>query len=285
MKSNKSGSLLKFLLFLLMLTPNGKENTFSAEEDLNSFPPDELIDRNLSTDDDINPYEGKGLLKAYVESISSESLIEDVEPIDEDIREEKDIYLLKKNLSSRDHSEGLRSKDNPTFGEKITLNTDLESQASNELIEGVRSVGLKPLKLDQSGVSHSPWSLRPAISRRSGLQSPLKPKPKPMDFWSQKDKVNQNAGAKILNKRKFPAPKDQSFKSIDPSQADLRHQDLVENSDEEWEIRRIIDMRETKGGREYKVVWASTWVNEKYLANATNLISEFRDGKRVKLST
>lgn len=156
MKSNKSGSLLKSLLFFLMLTSNGKENTFSVEEDLYSFPPDELIDRKLSTDDDTSHHEGKSLLKTYVESISSESLIEDVESIDEDIREEKDRDLLKKDLSFGDYFEGLRSKDNPIFGEKIPFNTDLDSQASNELIEGVRSVGLKSLKLDQSRVFHSP---------------------------------------------------------------------------------------------------------------------------------
>ena len=156
MKNNKSESLLKFLLFFLMLTSNGKENTFSVEKDLHSFPSDELIDRNLFTNDDTNPHEEKDLLKAYVKSISSESIIENVEFIDEDIREEKDIYLLKKYLSFEDHFKELRSKNNSIFEKKLSLNTDLESQTSNDLIEEIRSIDLKSLKLNQNDVSHSP---------------------------------------------------------------------------------------------------------------------------------
>ena len=256
-----------------MLTPNGKENTFSAEEDFYSFPPDELIDKNFFTDKDTNPHEQKNLLKTYVKSISSDLLIVDVQSIDENIIEEKDIYLFKKDLSSRDHFDESRSKNNPTFEEKIPLNTNLESQASNELIEVVRSIGLQPLKLDQSDASHSGWPLQLTISHRSSSQSPLK-----------KDKTNQNAGAKIFKKRKFLAAKDRSFEPINLSRAEPRHQDLVEDSDKDWEISKTIDMRETKQGREYKVVWASTRLNEEDLKNATNLISDFRDRKRVKFS-
>ena len=106
--------------------------------------------------------------------MSSDSLIGDVESIDEDVCEEKDIYLLQKVPSSRDHFEGLKSKNNPIFGEKIPSHTDLALQIFDEVIEGVRSVGLKPLKLHQDGVTHSAWSLQPAISHRSGLQLPLK---------------------------------------------------------------------------------------------------------------
>ena len=272
-ESQKSELLLKKKISL-MLTSNDKENTFSAEEDLYSFPSDELIDKHLFTDDDTNPHEEKKLLNTYVKSMSSDLLIVDVESIDEDIDEKKDIYLFKKDLSPRDHFEESRSKDNPTFEEKIPLNTNPESQASNELIEGVRSIDLQPLKLDQSGVPHSAWPLQPAISHRPGSQSPLK-----------QDKASQNAGAKIFKKRKFLAAKDRSFKSINLSQAEPGHQDLVEDSDEGWAIRKIIDMRETNEGREYKVVWPSTWVNEKDLKNFTNLIFDFRDGKRVKLFT
>lgn len=76
-----------------MLTPNGKENTFSAEKDFYSFPPDELIDKNLFTDEYTTPHERKNLLKTYVESISSDSLIVDVQSIDENINEEKDIFI------------------------------------------------------------------------------------------------------------------------------------------------------------------------------------------------
>ena len=109
-----------------------------------------------------------------MESMSSDSLIGDVESIDEDVCEEKDIYLLQKVPSSRDHFEGLKSKNNPIFGEKIPSHTDLALQILDEVIEEVRSVDLKPLKLHQDGVAHSAWSLQPAISHRSGLQLPLK---------------------------------------------------------------------------------------------------------------
>lgn len=182
-------------------------------------------------------------------------------------------YLFKKDLSSRDHFNESRLKNNLTFEEKIPLNTNLESQASNVLIEGVRLIGLQLLKLDQSDASHSAWPLQPTISHRSSSQSPLK-----------KDKTNQNAGATIFKKRKLLAAKDRSFEPINLSQAEPRHQDLVEDSDEDWEISKITDIREIKQGREYKVVWPSTWVNEKDLKNVTNLISDFRDGKRVKFS-
>lgn len=59
---------------------------------------------------------------------------------------------------------------------------------------------------------------------------------------------------------------------------------MEKDSDDGWEIKKIINMRETKGGRVYKVVWASTWVNEKDLTSATSLIAEFQDGKRVEFS-
>ena len=283
MKDKKNESFLEKKKTFLMLMLIIKEDTISVEHDLHYFPPDELIDRNLSTDDDTNPHGKKGSLKTYVESISSDSLIGDVESIDEDIREEKGIYLLQKDPSSGGRFEGLKSQDNPTFGEKIPPNTDFELQTSNALIERIKSVGFKTLKLDQSDVSHSVWSPQPMISHRSDLQSPLNPKS--IDFWRQKDKVNQKAEGKIFKKRKFATAKDRSLKSIDLSQAAPRPQNLDENSDDDWEIRKIIDMRETKRGREYKVVWASTWVKEQDLKNATNLISDFREGKRLKFST
>ena len=47
---------------------------------------------------------------------------------------------------------------------------------------------------------------------------------------------------------------------------------------------KVVDTRETKAGGEYKVMWASTWVNEKDRKNSISLISEFWYGKRVKIS-
>ena len=99
MKSQKSEAFCKILVFFSMLMMNGKESTFpSVEGD---------IDGNPSTDDDTHSQKRKGSLKAHVESISSDSLIEDVESIDEDLPDEKEIYLLKEDMSSKDCFEGI----------------------------------------------------------------------------------------------------------------------------------------------------------------------------------
>lgn len=152
---------------------------------MDSFPSDEFIDGNLSTDDDIHLQKGKASLNAHVESISSDSLIEDVESMDEDVGENKDIYLLKSDVSSKDHFEGMRSKDRENYSETIRPNVDLELQSSNELIQGIRSVGLKPLKHDYRRRSQNAWSPQPAPLLRSGLQLPLNRQV--IDFWQHKD--------------------------------------------------------------------------------------------------
>lgn len=105
-----------------------------------------------------------------------------------------------------------------------------------------------------------------------------------MNFWQQ-NKGNQNAGSKVFQKRKYWGTNDHGFESANLSQQDLKYRNLEEDSDQDWEIKKIVGMRDTKEGREYKVVWASTWVNEKDLKNATSLISDFRCEKRVKFST
>ena len=89
MKSKKSEAFCKILVFFSMLMTNGKESTFpSVKGDIDPFPPDELIDGNPSTDDDTHSQKRKGSLKAHAESISSDSLIGDVESIDEDLPDE-----------------------------------------------------------------------------------------------------------------------------------------------------------------------------------------------------
>lgn len=143
---------------------------------------DKLINKNLFTNNNISHHDKKSLLKAYVKSISSKSFIENIEFIDENIREEKDKYLFKKNLSFENYFKELRSKNNSIFEKKLPLNTDFESQTSNELIEEIRLVDLKSLKLNQNSVFHSFWSLRFAISCKSDLQSPLKSKTKIHEF-------------------------------------------------------------------------------------------------------
>lgn len=214
-----------------MLMLNGKENTFSVEKGIDSFSSDEFIDGNLFTDDDIRLRKEKTSFNACVESISSDSLIGDVESMDEDIGEDEDIYLLKKDLSSKDHFEGMGSKENENYSEKIRPNVNLEMQSSNELIEGIRSVSLIPLKQGHRRRFQSAWSSQPAPLLRSELQSPLNPQV--IDFWKHKDKINQDERSKIFKKRKYLRAKDRSFKSINSSQPEIRRQDLVEKDSDD----------------------------------------------------
>ena len=46
-------------------------------------------------------------------------------------------------------------------------------------------------------------------------------------------------------------------------------------SDEEWEIKRIVDKRQSEKGYEYKVCWKKTWLPESELGNAQELLQEF----------
>lgn len=46
-------------------------------------------------------------------------------------------------------------------------------------------------------------------------------------------------------------------------------------SDEEWEIKRIVDKRQSGKGYEYKVCWEETWLPECELENAQELLREF----------
>lgn len=79
-----------------MLMLNGKENTFFVEKGFDSFSSNEFIDGDLFTDDDIRLRKEKAAFNAYVESVSSDSLIENVESMNEDIGEDKDIFARKK---------------------------------------------------------------------------------------------------------------------------------------------------------------------------------------------
>lgn len=88
----------------------------------------------MFTNKDINPNKQKNL-KTYMKSILSDSLIVNVQSIDENINKEKDIYLFKKDLLFKHYFDKSRSKNNLTFKQKIPLNKNLESQTLNKLIE------------------------------------------------------------------------------------------------------------------------------------------------------
>ena len=98
--------------------------------------------------------------------MSLNSFFVNVESMDENIDEKKNIYLSKKKMSFRNHFEKLKSKNSPIFEEKIPLITNLESQTSNELIEKIKLIDLQSLKLNQNDVF--------AISYKSNSQSSLK---------------------------------------------------------------------------------------------------------------
>jgi hypothetical protein len=60
-------------------------------------------------------------------------------------------------------------------------------------------------------------------------------------------------------------------------------------NEEKWKIVRIVDKRRRKKGYEYKVCWKKTWLLERELENAQELLREFkikrqaqREGKRER---
>lgn len=55
--------------------------------------------------------------------------------------------------------------------------------------------------------------------------------------------------------------------------------------EQDWVIEKIVDTRTTKAGREYKVIRADTWVNEKDVRNSPRLILEYWFRKRAGKST
>ena len=154
--------------------------------------PDEFMDVDPSTDDDCTRRQKrKPFLYADVESISSDSLIKDVESMEEDPQEERDIVLLKGEMSSKDHSERKGSNDDETRQKANPLNADLELH---------KSLDLKPLREDHHRVFSTSWPSQPIASGKSGLQLPLNLKLP--NFWQQKDLANQNAGSSVFQKRK-----------------------------------------------------------------------------------
>lgn len=138
-----------------MLIINDIKNKFSFEKKLHSFSLNEFVDENLSTNDNTHSSKGRSSIKAYVESISSNSLIDNVEFMNEDIYDKKNVILLKAKISSKDHSERMRSKVDEIRKKTISPNTYFERQSSNEFIEGIRSVGLQSLKQNYFRAFHS----------------------------------------------------------------------------------------------------------------------------------
>jgi hypothetical protein len=55
---------------------------------------------------------------------------------------------------------------------------------------------------------------------------------------------------------------------------------FVHGTEQDWEIEKIVDMRETKTGSQYKVVWASIWVDEEDMKNSRDLVSDFLAKRR-----
>lgn len=196
-------------------------------------------------------------------------------------------------MSSEKLIGGMRLRHDSSQSEESSPKVDPELMPPDELIGKVRPVCLEPSK----------------TAPRSSLQSPLKQTA--VAFRQQKDRLDQNASRS--SKQKLSWTKDRVFKSAKLSSDHPTNQTLVEairtpqrspnksaacrrnieqgsicgpesinGFEQEWEIEKVVDTRETKAGREYKVIWAITWVNEKDMKNSMSLISEFWYGMRVK---
>ena len=57
--------------------------------------------------------------------------------------------------------------------------------------------------------------------------------------------------------------------------------DEVQIKESEWEIKKILDRRETMSGTEYKVRWKNTWLPKDELGNARRLVREFEAQRRA----
>lgn len=58
--------------------------------------------------------------------------------------------------------------------------------------------------------------------------------------------------------------------------------DVVQVEEPEWEIIKILDMRETVSGTEYMVRWKNTWLPKEELENARKLVREFEAKDRAR---
>ena len=95
---------------------------------------DEFMNVDSSTNDECNRRQNKkSFLYADVESISSNSLIENVEFMKEDFHEKKDIVLLKREMSFKNYFEKKGSNDDETRQKADPFNAKLELHKSLNL--------------------------------------------------------------------------------------------------------------------------------------------------------
>ena len=303
-KSSSKGRkyvILDSLRFFLSLITQGEGGRSSFNAGIAYIQSDELIDEVLSMSDDTQCEEGKSSFNADIKSISSESLNGDIKSMNDDIRVEEDMVLLEADISSEKLIGGIRLRCDSNQSEESSPKLDSKLILPHKNIEKARPVCLEPLETDH----------RRATSPRSSLQSPLKQTV--VALWQQKDRLDHNASR--FSKQQLSWTKDHVFKSAKLSSYHPINQSLVEaiktprilpnesaayrrnieqgsicepestnGFEQDWEIEKVVDTRETKAGREYKVIWVSTWVNEKDMKNSASLISEFWYGKRVKIS-
>ena len=60
------------------------------------------------------------------------------------------------------------------------------------------------------------------------------------------------------------------------------HGDEVQIEELEWEIKKILDRRQTMSGTKYKVRWKNTWLPKDELGNARKLLREFEARRRIQ---
>ena len=58
--------------------------------------------------------------------------------------------------------------------------------------------------------------------------------------------------------------------------------DEVQIKESQWEIKKILDRRQTMSGIEYKVRWKNTWLPKGGLGNARKLVREFEAQRRAQ---
>ena len=85
-----------------------------------------------------------------------------------------------------------------------------------------------------------------------------------------------------LSAVKNQSPDNQAATSLLPFEQAQEHGDKVQIGELEWEIKKIIDRRQTMSGIEYKVRWKNTWLLKGELGNARKLLRAFEAQRRAQ---
>ena len=101
---------------------------------------------------------------------------------------------------------------------------------------------------------------------------------------SFQDRERQSVHANVHNGRTSAIVGSASVTDIRPL-ATEQHQGPggpAEVEEQEWEVTKILDKRETRSGTEYRVRWKSTWLPRSELGNARRLLREYEAKGRAQ---